>query len=453
MADNTVCTVCMRAAEQSVTPDKDEHTNAFYAELFDVSEASVRRHYNHGPVPRLPGLKEVINESQKPDSEQEEEGTNPHEEYSESSNGDRSVKVMETRKITLEDARKWIEDSGENPDDWNYSARSIAYGKGMFSNKMSAWPKHRRAAPEGEKFEEIDALALLEQLRKSVPTSLEPPEVQFGDLDSAFVVSLNDTQIGKGEGGGTPATIERVHKYVESAVARVKALRLSGYELDTLIILGGGDIVEGTCIFPNQSYTVDMARREQIRTAVALILHVIDRLAPLFGEVRVLATRGNHGENRIDGNKTTLHDNDDLLVFEMAESAVVRDENLAHVAFTIPETQAGVWTDVLGWRLATTHGDIYGKGVQGATQDKKAQAWYKNMAMARNPLGLADVLITHHFHHDKMSDWGSCLWRQTPAQDGGSMWFEQTTGEFSQPGMLTFVMTRESRYTEESVLR
>ena len=137
----------------------------------------------------------------------------------------------------------------------------------------------------------------------------------------------------------------------------------------------------------------------------------------------------------------------------MAKRATERDVDLAHVEYIIAEAEAGVYVDVAGWRLATTHGDVYGKGVSGATQDKKAQAWYKNMAMARNPIGQADVLITHHFHHDKMSDWGACLWRQTPAMDGGSLWFEQTSGEYSAPGMLTFLMTTQSRYSDEAVLR
>jgi hypothetical protein len=96
---------------------------------------------------------------------------------------------------------------------------------------------------------------------------------------------------------------------------------------------------------------------------------------------------------------------------------------------------------------------VYGKGVAGATNDKKAQAWYKNMAMGRDPLGVADILITHHFHHDKMSDWGACLWRQTPALDGGSEYFRQSSGEYSRSGMLTFVITPEERYGDEKVLR
>lgn len=446
MADSSICTACVNAQEQGVILDPEEHTNAFYAELLDVSEATIRRHYKHGGEPRL-GQRDVTMTSDVPDPDKITEVTET------SSTGARSVTgyaAVRDRPVTLEDARKWILSSGDDPDDFNLSVRTIAYGRDYFSNKMSAWPKAKKAGSPNspEIIAEIDATEILAKLRAK--TTWEGTRAEG---DGVFVVSLNDTQLGKAEGGGTPATLERVSRYLKMALARIAELRQLGRELGTLVIIGGGDIVEGCTIYPNQSYNIDLDRRGQINAAVAMILETIDTLAPNFSRVVVLAARGNHGENRINGNRTTLYDNDDTLVFEMAKQATDRDPALSHVEYVIAESEAGVYVDVAGWRLATTHGDVYGKGVPGATQDKKAQAWYKNQAMARNPIGQADVFITHHFHHDKMSDWGACLWRQTPALDGGSAWFEQTTGEYSLPGMLTFVMTPGSRYSDEAVLR
>lgn len=360
-----------------------------------------------------------------------------------SSDGSRSIQAIRTRPVTLDDAREWIRSSGDNPDHFNISIRAIAYGHDQFSNRMSATPKPGYK-PTAD-IPDFDPVAIFAALRT------EHPPVEFTG-DGAFVISLNDTQFGKDEGGGSPATIGRVTRYIN--LAKQRAIHLStNRNLGTLVIIGGGDIVEGCVIYPNQSYNIDLDRRGQINAAVSMILLAIDTLAPLFERVIVLASRGNHGENRINGNRTTLHDNDDTMVFEMARYATDRDPQLAHVEYVIADSEAGVWVDVAGWRLATTHGDIYGKGVAGASIDKKAQNWYKNMSMGRDPIGLADVLITHHYHHDKMSDWGACLWRQTPAQDGGSEYFRQSTGEFSLPGMLTFVMTPERRYVDEEVIR
>jgi len=442
MADNSFCTVCARAAQDNVLVDPELHTNTFYAELFDVSEASVRRHYKHGPTPRLPGMRNTPEPTE----------VTSEETRAENSTGASSLEVVRDRPINRADARAWISADGDNPDDFNIALQSTRGVDGRYRNKMSAWTKAtKRPLESSEELLDIDPAEILRNIRNGAePEKFDP---QLGFNEGAFVLSLNDTQLGKSEGGGSVGTLERVAKYIDLASKRIDELRLIGRKLDTLVIIGGGDIVEGCTIFPNQSFTLDLDRRGQINAAVTMILDTIDNLAPKFSRVVVLAARGNHGENRIGGHKTTLYDNDDTLVFEMAKRATERDQALSHVEYIIAESEAGVYADVVGWRLATTHGDVYGKGVAGATQDKKAHTWIKSMSMGRDPLGMADVLIGHHFHHYRSADWGACLFVQTPALDGGSEYFRQSTGEYSEPGMLTFVMTTENRYQDQEIIR
>lgn len=306
--------------------------------------------------------------------------------------------------------------------------------------------------------EQIDPVAVLNALRAQADRKINftDPIIGVEDVEAAFVVSINDIQLGQSYNGGSKATIEQFYRFIEGVRARIAELIHAGRNLTTLVLIGGGDLVEGCVIYGNQAFSLDLDRKQQIEGVIALLLHTLDALAPLFDEVYVLAAKGNHGENRIDGKYTTLSDNDDTHAWEMAKLALSRDPNMQHIEWIIAEEQAGVAMQVFDWVLATTHGDIYAKGVTGATIDKKAHNWMKNMALGRGKfgsLGLADVLITHHFHHDKMSDWGSCLWRQTPSQDRGSPYFEQATGEYSEPGMLTFVMTESVRYQDEHVIR
>lgn len=312
-------------------------------------------------------------------------------------------------------------------------------------------------AEEQRVYADIDPASLLAQLRNS---HTRTEFIRFNPLDhteeAAFVVSINDIQLGQSYNGGSKATTEQFHTFIEGVLARISELISLGRNLTTLVIIGGGDLVEGCVIYGNQAFSLDLDRKQQVEGIIALLLHTLDTLAPLFDEVIVLAARGNHGENRIDGKYTTLHDNDDTHAFEMAKLALSRDPNMQHIHWVIAESEAGVAVPVFDWILATTHGDIYAKGVTGATIDKKAHNWMKNMALGREKFGLlgqAHVLITHHYHHDKMSDWGSCFWRQTPSQDRGSPYFEQATGEYSEPGMLTFVMTESTRYQDEMVVR
>lgn len=372
-----------------------------------------------------------------------------------SSDGSKTVEFIRDRPITLEDARDWILSSGDNPDDYVLSVRSIAYGQGLSSNRMSAVPKRGVVIDRPEVA--IDPIEVLERLRQSGSAFVRPIAPIISLEDSAFVISINDIQLGQSYNGGSVRVIEQFHTFIRLAGERILELRALGRKLSKLVIIGGGDLVEGCVIYGNQAFSLDLDRKQQIEGVVALLLHAIDTLGPLFDRIQVLAARGNHGENRINGKYTTMGDNDDTHAFEMAKLALQRDPQFKDkIDWVIAESESGVACKVFDWVLATTHGDIYAKGVAGATIDKKAHAWMKNMALGRKRFGLlgdADVLITHHYHHDKMSDWGACFWRQTPSQDNGSPYFEHATGEYSEPGMLSFVMTESSRYQDEAVLR
>ena len=314
--------------------------------------------------------------------------------------------------------------------------------------ETGSWIKYKPDAEAAlqQAYEKVDPAAILNRLDRF------EAEPQGGE--SVFVVSLNDTQLGKAEGGGTAATLERVKRCVYKAQARIAELRAIGRDLGTLIIIGGGDIIEGCTIYPNQDVNNDLTQSEQIDVAISMILWVIDNLAPLFEDVYILATKGNHGENRRNGSKTAARDNNDTMVFRQAQKATERDPNLQHVKYIIcePEKEA-VYMEVPGtpWTLGTTHGDIFGKFVPGQTKMLKAWNWYKNMAVSKER-HRPDVLVTHHFHHEEKADWGSCLWVQTRALDGGSAYFEQYSGQYSEDGMLTFVMTPDTRYQDEAIL-
>lgn len=268
---------------------------------------------------------------------------------------------------------------------------------------------------------------------------------------STFGLSWNDWQAGKAEGGGTPALLSRFEQQVDGAKRRATELRKIGRDLGRLVTIGGGDIIEGCTIFPHQMMHIDADRRKQINIATDMVLYGLDELAPLFDAVTVLVVGGNHGENRIDGNRTNRTDNDDCLVFENAARAAARDDRLSHIDFVIAQGEPAKTLDINGWVYATTHGQAFGKGA--GRPEQKAHNWYKGQAGGRFPAGDADVLISHHYHHHAVRDWGACLWVQTPANDGGSLQHTDLTGEAADSGMLSWVVTPESRYQDSQVLR
>lgn len=267
--------------------------------------------------------------------------------------------------------------------------------------------------------------------------------------EGTFVVNLNDTQIGKNAGGGTEATIERLDKYFTLAEERAKELRT---RTGDLVVLLGGDLIEGCNIFPNQSFEIDLDRRAQIRTMTGILLNMLDRLAPEYDTVRVLAVGGNHGEHRQNGKRVNRHDNDDQLVAEAAALAAERDSKLSHVAFTIAKSEPALTMDIQGHITALTHGNVYGK-MTGATPGQKAYAWYKNMAAGHQPVGDATLLVGNHFHHEIVTNYGTLLFVQNPAMDGGSPTFADYSGTDCPAGMATWVMTPGERFTGYEILR
>jgi hypothetical protein len=296
--------------------------------------------------------------------------------------------------------------------------------------------------------ESIDPIQLLKELGIK-----SKPKVKLtGGEESTWVLDWADWQVCKSEGGGSLGFIERFDAALESALKRIAELRSIGRKLDELVIIGGGDMIEGCTIYPQQSFHIDGHRRDQIRLTVATILKGLHTLAPLFESVRVIVVPGNHGENRINGKRTAIGDNDDLLVFEMAQVALEHDPNMSHVGFEIAEDEVSLVSEIRGWNYGVTHGDVYGRG-GGTGVRNKVFAWFKTMAANRHPVGSADVLVTHHFHHDALEDWGATLWVQNPTMDGGSAYFVEATGHKPKHGMNSWVVTPQDRFQDKQVLR
>ena len=294
----------------------------------------------------------------------------------------------------------------------------------------------------------VDAVELM----KSIDGKSRPVVAQNGGIKSTFCLDWADWQFAKLEGGGSAGLIERLQSAFDSAEERIGELRSIGRALDELVIFGGGDMVEGCVIYPNQSYEIDDHRRGQIKNTVAMIIKGIKQLAPHFDSVRVVVVPGNHGEHRINGNRTTIGDNDDLLVFEMAQVGIESDPSYSHVSFEIADREISMTTKVRGWTYGLTHGDVYGK-TGGTGIRNKVFNWFKTMAANRHPVGSADVLLTHHFHHDAMEDWGATLWVQNPTMDGGSHYYKEATGHDTRPGMNSWVVTEQDRFQDKQVLR
>ena len=322
--------------------------------------------------------------------------------------------------------------------DWGLDPTTTEVVEG--SIQVRAWDTHdgrrlryyratlRRASSTTDQ-PDTDALCRMVEKRR-------PVKIATTDSPRAVLCCLSDWQLGKGEGGGTEATTERILQAASELVARIKELSRVGRPPATIYLVGLGDLVE-QCSghYPSQAFTTDLDRRSQMRLARRLILHYVDAVLPLAPRIVLGAVPGNHGENRNNSGKayTTATDNDDLAVFEgIAEILAANPERYGHVHTVLAEAPTLV-LDVAGIPVAFAHGH---KANVGGHPAAKLEGWWKGQVMGRQPVADAQILITGHYHHFIASETTGRTFLQVPAMDGGSEWWTDQTGQNSASGTL-----------------
>jgi hypothetical protein len=259
---------------------------------------------------------------------------------------------------------------------------------------------------------------------------------------SAFLVLASDWQLGKGEGGGTPATIERIVVALDKAVTQYKALRKAGRVGCQVYIVGLGDLVEAcNGWYPMQTFQADLSDREQDKLARRLILMFIEAFVELGCEVVAAGVPGNHGENRSNGKAyTNFLDNRDYAAFETVSeicAASPRYDGVKFVHEQINDDDLTLTLDIQGVPVAFAHGHQFRSG---ANAQAKMEGWWKSQVMGNTGVARARILFAGHLHHFVASEAVGRQVFQVPAMDGGSQWFQATAGANAQAGMLTVVI-------------
>lgn len=287
----------------------------------------------------------------------------------------------------------------------------------------------RRAAMSAVDVDELARLIMRKKTRKD--TVAVPGGV-------AFIVNIADTQVGKAmeEGGGTPETVARVIAALDAAGHRLRELRKMGRTITVVVIVGMGDVCEGTCTFySNILFTIDCTRREQLQIARMLITYAVDTFVDLVPRIVLAAVPGNHGENRGGGKGiiTTISDSDDLAVFEQVGEALAQNPGrYGHVEVVLSDDLV-LTLDVCGVVVGWTHMH------QGAGGQKGIENWWRGQVMGNRPISEAQILNTAHYHHLLISESTGRTVIQMPSMDGGSRWWTDKTGQNSPPGLVTYL--------------
>ena len=263
------------------------------------------------------------------------------------------------------------------------------------------------------------------------------PDPKPRDLSGGIMmVPAGDLQIGKPDGGGTPATIDRFSRLTEQVRQRILATPTG--RVEALILPWLGDCIEGY-VSQNGKLPLDVSITEAVRIVRRLMLHQLAVLAPLADRVLVPVIAGNHDETRRD---RTVPMNDSWAI--EAASAVADALELSgkyeHVSFLFPEPEELTITVDVGSEehplvLAFTHGHVVG------SPDRMLD-WWEDQAFGRQKAGEADILVSAHFHHYRNRSAGRRrTWMQIPALDGGSPWYRVRKGEDQSGGMISVWLT------------
>lgn len=285
--------------------------------------------------------------------------------------------------------------------------------------------------------EKHDIDEMIKEVKKHKGRNLQPQVT-----GASLVVVASDWQTGKKDGDGLKGLVARWFKAIDDVESRLRELKKIGRPIDSIVVLCLGDLVEG-CDghYDIQTFTVEIDRRDQVKVARRLLRDALIRWSKLVPSVTVAAVGGNHGEHRKNGKAfTTLNDNDDVaLVESVAEIFQANPEAFGHIRFAIPKDELSLTLEVQGRIVGITHGHL---ARSSGGHETKIRRWIADQTLGRRKIGDCDILVTGHYHSFKLADWGGVKWIQAPALDGGSIWWEQSTGEVSEAGVLTFLVSQ-----------
>jgi hypothetical protein len=291
------------------------------------------------------------------------------------------------------------------------------------------------------KTEIADLPALFAAAKKPVKKSTKT--IQVGS-DKALVVCWSDLQIGKVDHrGGIEQLLARVEAVKAQLLLQVKQVKPS-----RIIVLDVGDLIENFSNAANlqQLRTNDLSIMNQLDVATTILYELLKDLCALVPDVTYASVGSNHCQWRVQ-KQVVGTPTDDWGIFVGRQLARLAAEKELPIRFFEPSTHDEALTlDVFGHRIGLVHGH------QASRPDGVPDFWRKS-SFGNSPLSAATILVSGHFHHLRVQELGadangrSRFWVQAATLDNGSGWYMRSSGEDSQPGLVTFVVEQGKSFT------
>jgi len=253
----------------------------------------------------------------------------------------------------------------------------------------------RKAAVDQQDF--LDSLRAVVEARPAIKAPKPKPSTTHKD-DVDLIAFISDVHVGQdfsiGDSGGLgeyniASFMERAARYTDAILAFVKIYRRS-FNVNRLIIIWGGDLVDGRTIHPGHEIQSEFIATQLDIGPQVMAQVVVQRLAAEIPHIDNFFTPGNHGREGRKGELHRVFDNFDTVFYNIV---ALHCRDLKHVVFH----KAAQWYvdfRLRGHRYFASHGDNFkswsGVPFYGATRNKGRMEGITN--------DMIDVIITGHHH-------------------------------------------------------
>jgi hypothetical protein len=190
---------------------------------------------------------------------------------------------------------------------------------------------------------------------------------------------------------------QRVRQVLNNSIKLVEIQR-ADHPVNDVVVLLGGDLIEGLFNFPTQPYEIDATLFEQFVTVAKLLDETARFLAGRFATVRFVAEWGNHG--RIGSKRAVVPkaDNADRMTYQLAAAM---GDDLPNVSWSIIEEDIQRF-EVGSYRALLIHGDEVGRNgfASPSTLVRHVTGWKSgSYKVDDEPWDFRDVYMGHYHSH------------------------------------------------------
>ena len=256
------------------------------------------------------------------------------------------------------------------------------------ARKDNARLKKRLRLADARKDELVDAVyrAALEAANAAIRPTIKKPVVDRRRSNAEVgLLHVTDWQCGKHSPSFSVKILADRIELLASKVTKITNIQRADHPVDELVVMIGGDMVEGLQIFPGQVFEVEVSLYDQIFACARIIEQLLDEMLAAFPTVRVITEYGNHGRLGRKGEYPTA-DNSDRLVYGIVEARFANEKRI-----TFRHSPEFFNTVTIGnYRALLVHGDEIGSagGIV-----RKCSAWSSGVV----PYDFRDIYLGH-FH-------------------------------------------------------